>query len=116
MSARITESIVEDTALEWFSALGYSVVYGPSIAPGEAAAERVTIEGRRVRWDHRVRVGRRATTRVAPTSADRARWCGHDRQPRDHQSAHVVPIDTLPTLCRQSAEASTWTRWASDKP
>ena len=44
MTSHITESIVEDTALEWFEALGYSVVYGPSIAPGEAAAERATYD------------------------------------------------------------------------
>jgi len=30
-----TESIVEEAALEWFGALGYSVVAGPSIGPGE---------------------------------------------------------------------------------
>jgi type I restriction enzyme R subunit len=46
-----TESIVEDAATEWFGALGYSVVAGPSIAPGEPSAERasyadVVLEGR----------------------------------------------------------------------
>ncbi len=46
-----TESVVEEAALEWFEALGYAVVGGPSIAPGEAAAERrsfsdVVLEGR----------------------------------------------------------------------
>ncbi|MCB9599195.1 MAG: type I restriction endonuclease subunit R [Sandaracinus sp.] len=46
-----TESVVEEAALEWFAALGYDVVGGPSIAPGEPAAERssyadVVLEGR----------------------------------------------------------------------
>ncbi|MFM2151929.1 MAG: hypothetical protein RL199_364 [Pseudomonadota bacterium] len=46
-----TESVVEEAALEWFEALGYSVVAGPSIAPGEPSEERksfteVVLEGR----------------------------------------------------------------------
>jgi len=46
-----TESVVEEAALKWFEALGYAVVGGPSIAPGEPAAERrsfsdVVLEGR----------------------------------------------------------------------
>jgi type I restriction enzyme R subunit len=36
----ITESIVEEAALEWFGELGYAVAHGPQFAPGEAAAER----------------------------------------------------------------------------
>jgi len=39
-----TESVVEEAALEWFGALGYAVVAGPSIAPGEPAAERTSYE------------------------------------------------------------------------
>ena len=35
-----TESVVEEAALEWFAALDYAVLAGPSIAPGESAAER----------------------------------------------------------------------------
>jgi type I restriction enzyme R subunit len=47
----LTESVVEEAALEWFAAIGYRVVHGPSIAPGEPAAERasheqVILEGR----------------------------------------------------------------------
>jgi len=37
-----TESVVEEAALEWFGALGYAVVAGPSIAPGELSAERAS--------------------------------------------------------------------------
>jgi type I site-specific restriction-modification system R (restriction) subunit len=36
----LTESIVEDAALEWFGEMGYSVGHGPQMAPGEPAAER----------------------------------------------------------------------------
>ncbi len=39
MSA-LNESDVEEAALEWFGELGYAVVHGPQIAPGEPAAER----------------------------------------------------------------------------
>ncbi|MBI3837821.1 MAG: type I restriction endonuclease subunit R [Planctomycetia bacterium] len=35
-----TESVVEQAALAWLEALGYSVRSGPEIAPGEPAAER----------------------------------------------------------------------------
>jgi type I restriction enzyme, R subunit len=36
----LTESIVEDAALEWFGQLGYALGHGPQMAPGEGAAER----------------------------------------------------------------------------
>ncbi len=35
-----TESVVEDAALAWLEALGYTVLYGPAIAAGERGAER----------------------------------------------------------------------------
>jgi type I restriction enzyme R subunit len=34
MSERFTESVVEDAALAWLEALGYSVLHGPDISPG----------------------------------------------------------------------------------
>ena len=47
------ESVVEDAALAWLEALGYTVVHGPDIAVGQPAAERrdpafrdVLLEGR----------------------------------------------------------------------
>ncbi|MGA2853923.1 MAG: type I restriction endonuclease subunit R [Verrucomicrobiota bacterium] len=40
MSAKFTESVVEDAALAWFGELNYPVLHGPDIAPGELAAER----------------------------------------------------------------------------
>ena len=36
----LTESTVEDATLAWFGELGYAVLHGPDIAPGEEAAER----------------------------------------------------------------------------
>ncbi|MDI6877670.1 MAG: type I restriction endonuclease subunit R [Methanomicrobiales archaeon] len=40
MTTSITEFDVEELALTWFQNLGYSVLFGPSIAPGEPLAER----------------------------------------------------------------------------
>ena len=37
---KIVESVVEEAALDWFRDLGWSVLHGPDIAPGEPAAER----------------------------------------------------------------------------
>lgn len=38
MSARVTESVVEDAALAWLESLGYVVLHGPDIAAGEIVA------------------------------------------------------------------------------
>ncbi len=40
MPSTLNEAIVEAATLAWLEALGYSVLHGPEIAPGEAAAER----------------------------------------------------------------------------
>jgi type I restriction enzyme R subunit len=40
MTYLLTESVVEESALQWLSQLGYTVLYGPTIAPEEPAAER----------------------------------------------------------------------------
>ena len=44
MTNRFSESGVEDAALEWLGELGYSILHGPGIAPGEPIAERDTYE------------------------------------------------------------------------
>ena len=42
--SKFTESEVEDAALAWFQDLGYTILHGPEIAPGEPAAERDSFE------------------------------------------------------------------------
>lgn len=42
MGERITESTVEEAALAWFEGLGYAVLNGPEIAPGELYSERAS--------------------------------------------------------------------------
>jgi type I restriction enzyme R subunit len=61
MSA-FTESVVEEAALEWFGALGYTITGGPSIAPGEPGQERRTYAD--VVLDSRLR---EALSRLNPT-------------------------------------------------
>ncbi|MEW6386984.1 MAG: type I restriction endonuclease subunit R [Thermodesulfobacteriota bacterium] len=51
MSRKLSESAVEEAALTWLEGLGYRVLYGPDIAPGEPLAEResygeVVLKGR----------------------------------------------------------------------
>ena len=36
----ITKSIIEQATLDWFRGLGYSILNGPDIAPGELLSER----------------------------------------------------------------------------
>jgi type I restriction enzyme R subunit len=40
MTSQVRESAVEDATLQWFDGLGYDILNGPGIAPGEPAAER----------------------------------------------------------------------------
>ncbi|OQX69530.1 MAG: DEAD/DEAH box helicase [Sorangiineae bacterium NIC37A_2] len=42
MNGALTESVVEQAALEWFEALGYTITGGPALAPGEPGEERQT--------------------------------------------------------------------------
>jgi type I restriction enzyme R subunit len=50
-----TESIVEDAALAWLEALGYTVLHGPDIAAGEPTAERSDSIYRDVLLERRLR-------------------------------------------------------------
>jgi type I site-specific restriction-modification system R (restriction) subunit len=40
MSTGVVESTVEEAALSWFQELGFAIVHGPDIAPGELFTER----------------------------------------------------------------------------
>ena len=37
---KFSESFFENTVLSWFENLGYQILYGPDIAPGEPQVER----------------------------------------------------------------------------
>jgi type I restriction enzyme R subunit len=71
LSAPITESVVEEAALEWFEALNYKVLPGPSIAPGEPAAERTAYSD--VVLDERLRAAlKRLNPSASPEALDEA--------------------------------------------
>ena len=53
--ATFTESVVEDAALAWLEALGYTVLHGPHIAAGETDAERSDPNYREVLLEGRLR-------------------------------------------------------------
>ena len=44
MTAAFTESEVEEAALAWLEELGYEILHGPEIAPGELFSEREAYE------------------------------------------------------------------------
>jgi len=39
-----SESVVEEAALAWLESLGYAILHGPDVAPGEPFAERFLTE------------------------------------------------------------------------
>lgn len=39
----ITEDLIEQAALSWFEGLGYAILNGPDIAPGELLADRAQL-------------------------------------------------------------------------
>lgn len=49
MTTSLNESTLETTALEWLEDLGYSILHGPDIAPGERGQERGSFEVVRLR-------------------------------------------------------------------
>ena len=67
-AGKLTESEVELATLDWFQQLGYSLLYGPEIAPTEPGAERVS-------FGDVVLVGRLrdAINRLNPKISDEAR-------------------------------------------
>ena len=67
MSSRFAESIVEDATLDWFGELGYSVLHGPEIAPGELAAERAAFG--EVVLEERLRAALRKLNPALPAEA-----------------------------------------------
>ena len=63
----LSESVVEDAALESFEKLGYTILHGPDIAPGEPGAERATYQD--VTLNQRLRDGIAALNPHIPAEA-----------------------------------------------
>ncbi len=73
MSIAYTESELEKAALAWFESIGYAVLNGPQIAPGEPAAERTAYN--QVVLERRLIESLRRFNPGIPTSAiDDAFW------------------------------------------
>src|SRR5262245_53002865 len=43
-TAHLTESVVEESALHWLEEVGFLILNGPEIAPGETGAERASYD------------------------------------------------------------------------
>jgi type I restriction enzyme R subunit len=44
MNSKFCESMLEEACLTWFGELGFTILNGPEIAPGEPATERSSYE------------------------------------------------------------------------
>jgi type I restriction enzyme R subunit len=64
----LNEAIVEEAALSWFQELGYAVLPGPQLAPGEPTAERESFSDVLLigRLRQAIPVGKRAPLRARP--------------------------------------------------
>jgi len=69
MTKTITESVVEDAALAWMEALGYTIIHGPNIAAGEPDAERTDPNYRDVILEGRLRQALRRLNPALPSEA-----------------------------------------------
>lgn len=74
MAALFTESVVEDATLDILSGLGYAILHGPEIAPGEPGVEDPLQGAERADYADVVLMGRlrAALARVNPTIPDDA--------------------------------------------
>ena len=77
MSGSFTESIVEEAALAVLGRLGWSVLHGPEIAAGTAAAERSDPGYRDVILERRLQGSRSSTAGASagPTSCSSSTAC-----------------------------------------
>jgi type I restriction enzyme R subunit len=98
------ESAVEDAALAWFEALGYSVYSGLEIAPGELAAERAaygeTILARRFRES----LARLNPEIPAEALDDAYRKVAVPQAPSllaNNRAFHRMLVDGIPVECRR---------------
>ncbi|MBE2237816.1 MAG: type I restriction endonuclease subunit R [Caldilineaceae bacterium] len=71
MTHHFTESIVEAAALAWLDGLGYTILYGPTIAPGEAGAERADY-GEVILTDRLRQALRRLNSQAPPDALEEA--------------------------------------------
>lgn len=64
---KFSESVIEQATLEWLKSLGYTILFGPAIAPGELQAERS--DYRQVVLESRLRQALQRINPLIPTDA-----------------------------------------------
>ncbi|HVB34847.1 MAG TPA: hypothetical protein VNJ52_10820 [Patescibacteria group bacterium] len=89
MGPPLTESTVEEAALEIFEGMGYAILHGPGIAPGELFAERAYYGD--VVTARRLARSRRLPLQWPRKQAMRLQW--HSCRP---QAFHRLLLSTLP--------------------
>ncbi len=99
-----TESIVEDATLNWFGELGFSLLHGPEIAPGELVAERAAFG--EVVLEKRLRAALRKLNPALPVEAlDEAfRKVAVPQHPSliaNNRAFHRMLIDGITVECRR---------------
>jgi type I restriction enzyme R subunit len=93
-----TESVVEEAALEWLEALGYTVLHGPEIAAGEPNAERTDPGYRDVVLQSRLRKSLERLNPELPPEAikdayRRLTWAGEPSTVTRNHAFHQKLVD-----------------------
>ena len=109
MSERFTESIIEQAALSWLESVGYLVLSGPEIAPGEAMAEREAAQ-ELVEDDHDRRVRRRGRGRLSNMSSITEPE-PESPDPHDYEERADLEREPLPPPTTMGAQVDRHRRW-----
>lgn len=106
MRGGVTESHVEEAALGWLGGLGYTILKGPEIAPGEPASERTDYS--QVVLEHRLREALTRLNRSLPREAleDALRRLLHPDSPliTTNHAFHRMLVDGVPVQFRRPDE------------
>jgi type I restriction enzyme R subunit len=108
MSERFTESVVEDATLAWLDELGFAVLHGPEIAPGELAAERTSFgEGL---LPKRLRAALRKLNPTLPTEAldeafRKVTVSQHPSLIANNRAFHRMLVDGITVECRRKDDS-----------
>ena len=106
MNSSFTESVVEDAALAWLSALDYTVAHAPELAYGTPGAERTDPAYRDVTLDERLRTAlTRLNAKLPPDAIDDAfRKLTRTEAPslvERNRAVHRLLVDGVPVEYRR---------------
>ncbi|MGB8369727.1 MAG: type I restriction endonuclease subunit R [Limisphaerales bacterium] len=108
MSEHFTESVVEDAALAWLGELGFVVLHGPEIAPGELAAERTSLGDGLL--PKRLRAALRKLNPTLPTEAldeafRKVTVPQHPSLIANNRAFHRMLVDGIAVECRRKDDS-----------